>query len=165
MMKTIAPFVVVLSFFLAPVFLTAQETPATEEKPAAPATETPADSKESTKPAAEERLPIEKTAKDSPVMKNLQLDKKISGRLPDGYRVVITDSQRDEIYKIQIEYAEIIELLKLRIRLLEAERDQKVDDILTAEQAAKIRSTLGVLESEKKGQEKPKTPSTRQQRR
>lgn len=132
MKKTIAAFLMLGCFSLS---LQAQsETPK-----AAPATS----------PVDGGRFRLESTEMDGPVMKTVTLDKKITGRLPNGYRSVVTDSQRDEIYKIQKEYNEIIERLKIRIQLLESERNQKVDALLTTEQANRIRTTLGSLESEK----------------
>lgn len=96
-----------------------------------------------------DRLPLEKADRDRPTMKDLEHGKKIIGRLPNGYRSVVTNSQRDEIYRIQKDYADIVELLKLRIKLMERERDRKIDALLNEDQAAKIRKDLGVLESEK----------------
>ncbi len=96
-----------------------------------------------------ERLPLEKAELGRPTMKDLDHGKKLTGRLPNGYRNVVTSSQRDQIYAIQKEYTNLIELLKLRIKLMEMERDQKIDALLTKEQAAMIRKDLGVLESEK----------------
>ncbi len=88
-------------------------------------------------------------------MKDVTIEKKITGRLPNGYGKIVTSAQKDDIYKIQIEYNELIELLKLRIALLEQERNRRVDAILTPEQVEKVRQTRGVLESEKTQENAP----------
>ena len=86
-----------------------------------------------------ERLPLEKAQMESPVMKDITIEKKITGRLPNGYANVVTNAQRDDIYKIQKEYAEVIERLKLRIQMLESERNKKIDALLTEEQVEKVK--------------------------
>ncbi len=96
------------------------------------------------------RLSREQEDRDRPVMQDLTIEKKITGRLPNGYRNVVTSAQRDDIYKIQKEYNELIELLKIRIELLTKERDRRVDSLLSEEQIEKLRESRGVLESEKK---------------
>lgn len=111
------------------------------------------------------RLAVELKDMESPAMKGITIEKPVSGRLPNGYRSVVTNSQRDEIYKVQKEYNEIIERLKVRIKLLEIERDQKVDAFLTPEQADKIKKTLGALESEKHEMRGDNRPAPRRARR
>jgi hypothetical protein len=102
-----------------------------------------------TPPPKRERLQLEKTELERPVTKGLNIEKKLSSRLPNGYRNIVTDKQRNDIYAIQKDYAEIIELLKIRIILLERECDQQVDALLTSDQVPKIRQLNGILESEK----------------
>ncbi len=112
---------------------------------------------------ADGRLALEQADRDRPTMKDVVIEKKITGRLPNGYRNIVTTAQREDIYKIQREYNEMIELLKLRIEMLEQERDKRVDGLLTAEQVQKVRQTRGVLESEKHQAAEPSTgrPGTR----
>ncbi len=101
---------------------------------------------------SQDRLALEKAELTRPVLKGLDHGKKLGGRLPNGYRAVVSNSQRDEIYDVQKDYAHLIELLKLRIALLERERDQKVDALLTKEQVATIRKERGMLHSERQNQ-------------
>lgn len=122
-------------------------------------------STESAELPAAGRLSTELQEMESPAMKGITLEKPVVGRLPNGYRNVVTNSQRDEIYKVQKEYNEIIERLKVRIQLLEVERDQKVDAFLTPEQADKIKKTLGSLESEKHEMKGENRPAPRRARR
>lgn len=96
-----------------------------------------------------ERLPVETSDLNTPAMKGVELEKKIGRRLPTGYKDVVTNQQRDDIYKVQQDYAQIIERLKVRIQLLERERDQKIDSMLTDEQVNKIKLALGTLAFEK----------------
>ncbi|MDR2755836.1 MAG: hypothetical protein LBC20_09035 [Planctomycetaceae bacterium] len=102
----------------------------------------------------DKRLQLEKTELERPVTKGLNIEKKLSNRLPNGYRNVVTKEQREDIYTIQKNYAELIELLKIRIALLELECDQQVDALLTSDQVQKVRQTNGFLESEKYWQKK-----------
>jgi len=86
------------------------------------------------------RLAVEQVDKDRDVYKGLTIGKKFTGRLPSGYREVVSNSQREEIYKIQKEYFEVLEMLKLRIEQLESERNRKIDGLLTEEQRTKLKS-------------------------
>lgn len=132
-MKNTLALTAVLLFLVFSFNVVAQEE-TTPEPAAAPATE---------------RFALEQADRDRPVMTDITITKKITGRLPSGYKAVITSTQRDEIYKVQKEYNELIELLKLRIELMEKERDHRVDALLDAEQVEKLRQTRGSLESEK----------------
>ena len=90
--------------------------------------------------AAEDRLAVERIDKDREVYKGLTVDKKFTKRLPTGYREIVSNSQREEIYKIQQEYFETIELLKARIELLESERNLKIANLLNDEQRGKLKN-------------------------
>lgn len=133
------------------ITVTAQDTPAPSEVTAG---------------AANTRLRLEKAELENPAMNGLKIEKKLTGRLPNGYRNFVTDKQqRDKMYSVQKEYAELIELLKIRIELLEQESAQQVDALLTADQVQKIKETNGALESEKllqKPKPKPKSKTTKE---
>jgi hypothetical protein len=60
------------------------------------------------------------------------------------------------MYSIQKEYFELIELLKIRIELLELESARQIDALLDHEQVQKIKETNDALESEKLLQKKSK---------
>ena len=98
---------------------------------------------------AQDRLAMEQADKDRDVYKGLTVSREFTGRLPNGYREVVSNSQREEIYKIQREYFNMIELLRLRIDQLESERANKIDGLLTGDQRTRIRTILGNLESER----------------
>lgn len=60
------------------------------------------------------------------------------GRLPSHYPAVVTPAQRAAIYTIQLEYYDEIADLKIEISVLEAERNGRVSEVLTAEQKTKV---------------------------
>lgn len=130
-------FFVLSLFFISSVIGQDEESPAATETVVAP--------------AEPERLGIEQGDKESASMKGLILTKKVPVRLPNGYKSVVTNKQREDIYKVLLPYNEIIELLKDRIKMLEMERDKKVDAILTEEQLEKL---AGKLASERHTAEK-----------
>ena len=105
------------------------------------------------------RLTIEKADKDRDVSEGLVIGKEFAGRLPNGYRDVVSNSQREEIYKIQQEYFDVTELLKVRIELLEAEKSAKIDGLLTGEQRTRIKTILGNLESERSARQAARAPA------
>lgn len=61
-----------------------------------------------------------------------------SGRLPNHYAKVVTQSQRKEIYAIQREYAPRIKELEDALAALEAERDAKIRGVLSEEQQKQL---------------------------
>ena len=95
-----------------------------------------------------ERLALESGEANTTVARGLEIAKKFAKRLPNGYAAVIDESQRDEIYQIQEEYYNSIEMLKLRLQVLESERDHKIDALLGTEQKAKLKADIGKLISE-----------------
>ncbi len=60
------------------------------------------------------------------------------GRLPNYYRTVVDEKQRQAIYKIQEEYAARLAALRDQLAALSKELDEKVTAVLTPEQAKKI---------------------------
>lgn len=60
------------------------------------------------------------------------------GRLPAYFAAVVTDKQRQEVYKIQAEYHKKISALMKEVEKLTAERNKKVDGVLTPEQLAEV---------------------------
>ena len=86
----------------------------------------------------EERLVIEMRERDRPVMRGLRPERDFARRLPSGFGPLVNTTQRDQVYKIQEEYYELIALLELRVELLKNERDVKIDAVLTAEQQQRL---------------------------
>jgi len=92
--------------------------------------------------AATDRFTVETKVSEAPAVKEavkgLKLEQDFRRRLPNGFGPLVNATQRDQIYKIQEEYFEVVEMLKLRVKLLEEERDAKVDAVLTAEQQQRL---------------------------
>ena len=109
--------------------------------------------------AAQDRLAMEQGDKDRDVYKGLAIGREFTGRLPNGYRDVVSNSQREEIYKVQREYFDTIELLRVRIEMLESERANKIDGLLTADQRTRIKTILGNLASERSARRAAGTPA------
>ena len=64
--------------------------------------------------------------------------KKFRGRLPNYYRQVVDEKQRQTIYQIQEEYASKIAALRAQLAAVTKERDEKVAAVLTPEQLKKV---------------------------
>jgi len=64
--------------------------------------------------------------------------KKPRGRLPNYYKDVVSQQQREQIYAIQAEYRDKIAALKAQLAAMTKERDEKVAGVLTAEQIQKV---------------------------
>ena len=104
-----------------------------------------------------ERFTIETKEKNTAASKGLKIEKKLTTRLPNGYRAVVSASQKEDIYSLQKEYGALIELLKLRIELLETELNTKIDSVLDDTQKKTLRAD-GSLVSEKKKATKKTEP-------
>lgn len=64
--------------------------------------------------------------------------KKARGRLPAYFSAVVTQKQREAIYKLQSDYEMQLEKLRAEMDKLIAARDQEVDAVLSAEQLAEV---------------------------
>jgi Spy/CpxP family protein refolding chaperone len=60
------------------------------------------------------------------------------GHLPPYYSKVVTDQQRQEIYRIQTEYQERISTLENQWKAMKQERDKKIAAVLTEEQRKQV---------------------------
>ncbi len=86
-------------------------------------------------PAAESAGSSAEAPAETPVPEEAKPKKReFRGRLPAYYGRVVDEKQREKIYAIQREYAPKIEDLKAQLAALTAERDEKVDAVLTPEQ-------------------------------
>jgi hypothetical protein len=63
---------------------------------------------------------------------------KLRLRLPTYFSSVVTPKQRDEIYKLQQEFAEKLTALQQEIEKLMVERDQALDGVLEPDQLAAV---------------------------
>ncbi len=64
--------------------------------------------------------------------------RQLKGRLPDYFRTVVTEEQRQKIYAIQREYGPEIRKLKAQLKALTDDRNAKIDALLTPEQRKQI---------------------------
>ena len=90
----------------------------------------------------EERVVIETKDREGPANKGLELEREVRPRLPNYYGQVVDATQREAIYTIQRQYNELIAFLRLRIELLERERDAKVEAVLTPSQLERVRNPV-----------------------
>lgn len=74
------------------------------------------------------------------------------GRLPAYFSAVVTQKQRETIYRIQARIGAEIEQLRAKIAALETARDAEVDGVLTAEQLAEVNKKR--LAAERRRQER-----------
>jgi Spy/CpxP family protein refolding chaperone len=93
---------------------------------------------------------------------NTRVVKKIraKGRLPNYYAEVVTEKQREEIYKIQEEYKAKIDAAKAQLETLTKERNDKISTILTAEQKKKIDEAAAKTKKAKEDKTTDSTPKT-----
>jgi Spy/CpxP family protein refolding chaperone len=63
---------------------------------------------------------------------------KLTGRVPAYYKTVVTDDQRQQIYKIMAEYTPRLIALKGQLNQLTNEQDKRIEALLTPEQKQKI---------------------------
>ncbi|MDA1052054.1 MAG: hypothetical protein O3C40_16430 [Planctomycetota bacterium] len=75
-----------------------------------------------------------------------------AGRLPPGYTVVVTKSQRAKIYAIQDSYQKQLDDLKKQISAIEGKRDKEIEGLLDDEQKKIIEYVLKLRERERKAE-------------
>jgi Spy/CpxP family protein refolding chaperone len=93
---------------------------------------------------------------DAPVKKMLS---KRSRRLPANYAPVVTEEQREKIFKIQEEYQAKIAPLETQLKELRKERDDKIAAVLTAEQKKKIEEAAAKAKEKKAAKPAETTPA------
>ena len=79
--------------------------------------------------------------------------KKFRGRLPNYYKKVVDQKQRQTIYKIQVDYAAKMAEIQAQLKALIDERDEKVAGVLTPEQR-KVVDELTAAAKAKRNQKK-----------
>ena len=97
---------------------------------------------------AAEKAPVEKP-------------KKFRGRLPNYYRQVVDEKQREAIYRIQEDHASKIAALKAQLEALTKQRDEQIAALLTAEQRQKVQQ-LGAAAKAKREQKRSAPKKTAQ---
>jgi hypothetical protein len=70
------------------------------------------------------------------------------GRLPNYYANVVTEKQKEDIYKIQEEYKPKIDAAKAQLDALNKEMNEKISAVLTAEQKKKVEEAEAAAKAE-----------------
>jgi cell division protein ZapA (FtsZ GTPase activity inhibitor) len=121
---------------------TSQPSSPAETKPAAGSEEKPAKTSE-TKPAA----PPDKKKS----AKTTKAKRRYGDRLPQFFKDVVTDDeQKEKIYALQDEYAAKLKPLRDQLQALTAERDAKIDDVLTADQKQAVQAKRAEAEAKRR---------------
>jgi hypothetical protein len=81
------------------------------------------------------------------------------GRLPNYYTEVVTEKQREEIYKIQEEYKPKIDAAKAQREALTKEQNEKISAVLTADQKKKIEDAAAAAKAKSAKEPKPAEPA------
>jgi Spy/CpxP family protein refolding chaperone len=101
----------------------------------------------------------EKADNAEPAVEKPQPRKQPRARLPNFYRQVVSEQQREEIYKIQASYQAKIEALQAQLKAVVDERDAKVTAVLTPEQKKKVEELAAAAKAKRQqAQEKPAEP-------
>ena len=75
---------------------------------------------------------------------------KFKGRLPAHYGDIVSEVQRLQIYAVQEKYAKQIEELNEKLTLLQAQRDREIENMLSAEQKARLKKVQDAAAAQKK---------------
>ena len=91
--------------------------------------------------------------------------RQVRGRLPAYFAAVVTQKQRDEIYRIQARHQDQIDHLRQQIEELETARALEVDAVLRPEQLKEVEKKRTAAEQRRRkrsnpGGEKPSSPTS-----
>lgn len=101
-------------------------------------------------PAAVLEMERAAKAKTPEIFDKLASDKTFSRRIPNYWNTLnLTKRQKNAIYALQLEYFTEIALLQARIERLEAERNLRYREILTAKQKEALDAKLAEVEKER----------------
>lgn len=127
----------------------AAEAPASEPAPSSEPEPAPAPAPV-VNPAAVLEMERAAKAKTPEIFDKLASDKTFSRRIPNYWNALnLTKRQKNAIYALQLEYFTEIAMLQARIERLEAERNLRYREILTAKQKEALDAQLAELEKER----------------
>jgi hypothetical protein len=120
--------------------------------------------------AAEPAVQAAKTPPGTSLAEKSEGTRKFRPRLPNYFNRVVDEKQRQKIYEIQREYFPKIQALEAQLAALVAERDQKVEAVLTPEQREEVEKLRAEAAARRKGRKRsreepaektpaPKTPA------
>jgi len=75
---------------------------------------------------------------------------KFRGRLPAHYGDIVSEAQRLQIYAVQEKYAKQIDDLKDKLTLLETQRDREIENVLSADQKARLKKVVDAAAAQKR---------------
>jgi hypothetical protein len=75
---------------------------------------------------------------------------KFRGRLPAHYGDLVSEAQRLQIYAVQEKYSKQIDELKTKLELLESQRDREIENVLSAEQKARLKKVQDQAAAQRK---------------
>lgn len=81
------------------------------------------------------------------------------GRLPAYFSKLVSEQQREEIYRIQASYLAKINELKKQLQQLFSRRDQEVDAVLTDEQLAAVKKKRAEAQARRAKRRKRSKPA------
>jgi hypothetical protein len=87
--------------------------------------------------------------------------KEAKGRLPAYYKNVVTDEQREKIYKIQDKYASQIEDLQSQLEGVRKKQSEEIEALLSKEQLEKVTSLKAESDAKKKKDSPKKTDAAK----
>lgn len=79
----------------------------------------------------------------------LTVTKRYTRRLPNYYKDVVSDDQRDKIYQIQLAYHPVVSMLELRLEQLKKERDLIIEGVLSESQKAEVETAQKAAAAER----------------
>jgi hypothetical protein len=130
----LAPVAAALALVLVFVLASGRTAPAADtgstQKPAAAHTAVEG----TLQPSSAESTPADKPARAKKIKRHR------GEQLPLYYKGVVTDDQKQQVYSIQDEYKPKLDALREQLKSLTAERDAKLDVLLTADQKAKVQA-------------------------
>ena len=83
-------------------------------------------------PSFGQQDPADDSAKQTPTTK------KVRRRLPAHFAALVSQKQRETIYKVQADYAAKMDTLRAQLDALTAERDREIDALLDPDQLAEV---------------------------
>jgi cell division protein ZapA (FtsZ GTPase activity inhibitor) len=108
------------------------------DKPATAHTATPGTLQPSSAESTPANTPA--TTSETTPAKTTKAKRHRGDHLPLYYKGLVTDDQKEQLYSIQDDYRPKLKALKDQLKALTAERDAKLDALLTADQKAKVQA-------------------------
>ncbi len=96
-------------------------------------------------------------AKPAAARKGAAKEGQPAARLPNYYREIVSEEQRESILAIQRQYAAKIDPLRRELEKLAKERDEKIEAVLTPEQKKKIEEIRAAAKAKRDAKNPPRS--------